>query len=254
MDTGTIIYIITMGWTLIIFGGLTYLIVKKKDYFLISGFYKRSEEEKVYLQKSGYLNAMAKAMTISFWIFTLTFIVGLLPIPYGFEIGIGIFLIVLLGGMIWIQRYEVPYRRKRATWTTAIISIVTLGFIIAIFVVGYIDNEIKVNQDIFEITGMYGLELDIDDIEHITLLDELPEVIMKTNGFATTNLLKGRFQLVEPYGTCTLFIQKRTNPVLYIQTKDDYVMIARKDANETRVLHDLLIQEKNRLANNESYE
>lgn len=244
MDTGTIIYIITMGWTLIIFGGLTYLIVKKKEYFLISGFNKRSEEEKVYLQENGYLDAMAKALTISFWIFALTFIVGLLPVPYGFEIGIGIFLIVLLGGMIWVQRYEVPYKRKKAIWTTAIISIVTLGFIIAIFVVGYIDNEIKVNQDIFEITGMYGLELDIDDIEHMTLLDELPEVIMKTNGFATTNLLKGRFQLVEPYGTGTLFIQKRTKPVLYIQTKDDYVMIARKDANETKELYESLIQAK----------
>src|SRR5690625_7779885 len=83
MDKGKLIYILTMGWTLIIYGGLTYLVAKKKDYMLLSGFHRRPEEEQEYLHKSGYLDAMGKLLTITFWIFVAVFILGLLPIPFG---------------------------------------------------------------------------------------------------------------------------------------------------------------------------
>ncbi|MBU5465931.1 DUF3784 domain-containing protein [Virgibacillus sp. MSJ-26] len=243
MDKGKLIYILTMGWTLVIYGGLTYLFAKKKDYMLLSGFHRRPEEEQEYLQKSGYLDAMGKLLTITFWIFVAVFILGLLPIPYGFELGIGIFLIALLGGMVWVQRYEVPHKRKKKTWITASISGASLLFIIGAIGYGYLDNDVQVNHDTFEITGSYGVEWKIDTIESVKLLDALPKVKMKTNGFAPGNLLKGKFRLEEPYGTGRLFIDKKADtPVLYVATQDDYVMINRKNKNDIDDMYRKLIE------------
>src|SRR5699024_3144666 len=243
MDKGTIIYILVMCWVLLIYGGITYLFAKKRDYMLLSGFHKRSKEEKEYLEESGYLDALGKLFTITFWIFAITFILGLLPIPYGFEIGISVFLIYLLIGMVCIQRYEVPHKRKKMTWIMSIISGATLLFVIGITAVGYLDNEVTVNEVTFEISGMYGVEWDVADIEMVELLDELPEVNIKTNGFATSNLLKGRFRLEDPYGSGLLFIHKNSDSkVLYVATDDDYVMINKKYANETEDIYEELVR------------
>lgn len=243
MDKGKLIYIFTMGWTLIIYGGLTYLIAKKKDYMLLSGFHRRPEEEQEYLHESGYLDAMGKLLTITFWIFVAVFILGLLPIPFGFELGIGLFLIILLGGLIWVQRYEMPHKRKKMTWITAGISGATLALIIGTIGYGYLNNDVQVNHDTFEITGSYGVEWKIDHIESVELLDALPEVEMKTNGFAAGNLLKGKFRLEEPYGIGRLFIDKKANtPVLYVATKDDYVMVNRAKDNDIKSIYKQLFR------------
>lgn len=241
MNTGTLIYIITMGWSLLIIGGLTYLLVKKKDYTLISGFSKRSDKEKEYLAKSGYLDALSKLLHISFWIFFITFILGLLSVPYGMEIGLVVFVLVLMIGIIFVQRYEVPHKRKKMLWIMSIISAATILFIGIIVGIGYMENEIKVENDTFTITKMYGVEWDIADIHIVELLEEHPNVISKTDGFATSGILKGRFVLEKPYGKGKLFIQNKSGPFLYIETKEEYVIISRKDPADTEELYyDLL--------------
>lgn len=55
MSTGTMIYIITMGFSLCIFGGITYLMNKTGDFSILNGFSNRPEDEKEYLQKMAIL-------------------------------------------------------------------------------------------------------------------------------------------------------------------------------------------------------
>ena len=243
MSTGKLIYIITMGFTLISFGGITYLFKKKKDFSLLSGYSNRPEEEKQYLQESGYLKAMSNVFFTSFWIILVTFIVGLFPIPWAFEIGLSVFIIYLMIGFIWVQRYEVPHKRKKMYWLSGILSGGTLIFIAVIATLGFIDNnDFHIHEDTFEISGMYGVEWDLEDIEKVQLLDELPEVIMRTNGFAMSNVLKGKFNLEEPYGSGLLFIQGDEKPYLAIITEDSYIIMNRKESEETIQLYDELIQ------------
>ncbi|MFB1050236.1 hypothetical protein [Paraliobacillus sp. JSM ZJ581] len=44
MDKSNVILFIIMAWTLLVYGGVTYLIVKKKAYGLMSGFSNRSDD------------------------------------------------------------------------------------------------------------------------------------------------------------------------------------------------------------------
>lgn len=241
METSTIIYIIAMGWGLIIYGGITYLIVKKKEYSLISGFLNRPKEEQEFLIKNGYMEATGKLFKWTFYLFLLTFIIGLLPIPYGFEISISVFLIALLGGMVWLQKYELPAKRKKMYWITGSISFITFAFVGGIIGYGLIDNEITVDRDTLTISGMYGIEWDLADVESVKLLDELPDVITKSNGFATSGVLKGRFRLEEPYGGGgLLFVKGEKGPFLYVATDSEYLILNRDDHHETEQLYKTL--------------
>lgn len=237
MESSTIIFIIAMGWALIIYGGITYLIVKKKEYSLISGFLNRPKEEQEYLIKNGYMEAMGRFFKITFYLFALAFLLGLLPIPYGFEVGITIFLLVLLVGMVWLQKYELPKKRKKMYWVTSSISIALFAFISGITIYGFSGNKVMIHNGTFEVSGMYGIEWKIADIESVELLDELPKVITKSNGFATSELLKGRFRLEDPYAGGLLFIKEKKAPYLYITTNSDYLILNRDDPKETLQLY-----------------
>jgi len=242
MSTGALIYLITMGWTLIILGGITYLFRKKQDYTLVSGFSNRPDEEKEFLKESGYIDALGRLLTTTFYLFLAAFIFGLLKVPFAFEISLGVFILVLMIGIIWIQRYEVPHKRKKMFWITGIISAATIIFIAAITGIGYIDNKVNVHENTFEITGMYGVEWNLAEIEKVELLNELPKVEFRTNGFAISGILKGRFTIEEPYGNGLLFIQERTAPYLYVATNEEYVIINRKNSSETKeICEDLLL-------------
>lgn len=242
MSTGTIIFIITMGWALIIHGGLTYLIVKKKEYSLISGFLNRPKEEQEYLIQNGYMEALGKIFKVSFYLFAATFLLGLLPIPYGFEIGIALFLIVLLGGLIWMQKYEVPQKRKKMYWITSIIMAVTVALVGGLTIAGLVDNEVTVNHEAFKISGMYGVEWPIEEIKSVELLDTLPEVITKTNGYASSGQLKGHFLLEEPYGSGLLFVNLKNPPYLYVATNKDFLILNKKNSEETKTIYESLLK------------
>lgn len=228
---------ILLGWVLLIYGGLTFLIVKKKDYTFISGFSNRPKEEQERLIQSGFIEALGKLLVMTFFLFVITYVFWLLSVPHSLEIGFSVFTVALLGGMMWIQRFEVKKKRKKMFWITGSISIGTLLFIVGLNLVGMQENDVRVDETTLTVTGMYGVEWELADIQSVELLEELPEVIMRTNGFSLANYLKGRFRLEKPYGGGLLFIQKKSPPYMYVVTEDDYFILNRKQANETRELY-----------------
>ncbi|MEL3971922.1 PH domain-containing protein [Rossellomorea oryzaecorticis] len=89
-----------------------------------------------------------------------------------------------------------------------------------------------VAKDSFEITGMYGDKWKIEDIEEVTLLDEMPEVTWKINGYGLSTTAKGVFKVKE-YGRSLLFIKKES-PYIYIKVGDQHVFINGGSPEETK--------------------
>ena len=243
MSTDTIVFLITMGFTLIIHGGLTYLVVKKQDYSLISGFYNRPEEEQQQLIENGYPQAIGRLLFYTFIILFISVILALFQIPYGFEIGMLLFLIVLLGGSIYVQKYELKHKRKKYYWITGIVAAIVITFVIVLGYLGLEEHDVIINDRQLKVTGLYGVEWPIDEIDRVKLLDELPDVVAKSNGFAAFNRLKGSFRLKEPYGGGgKLFVYKGRAPYVYIEKDDDYIILNQKDGSETQKLYDQLLE------------
>lgn len=229
MSKGMIVFTIIMGWTLLIYGGITYLIVKKKEYSLISGFYNRPEEEKKYLIEHGFLDKLGKVLTQSFFLLLLAFLLTLFKVPFGGEIGFGLFILHMFIGLVYVTIFEVPHKRKKYMWVISIIFSVTIIFIGVIYGLGQIENDVTVTDDQLIISGMYGVEWSLDEIDEVKILDELPEIIARTNGFSTSSMLKGKFRLEDPYGTGRLFVKKGEKPYLYISKDDEFIILTRDD-------------------------
>ena len=74
------------------------------------------------------------------------------------------------------------------------------------------------------------------DIESVTLVDNLPRILRRTNGFSSGGLLRGNF-LLEEWGRGKLFINRNSPPYLVVRTRDAFVVVNFEDAAQTRELY-----------------
>lgn len=71
------------------------------------------------------------------------------------------------------------------------------------------------------------------------LLDEMPDVTLKQNGFGLATMAKGQFK-VKDYGNSPLFIHKDSSPYLYIDLEEEKVFIKSKHPEQTKKWYALL--------------
>ncbi|MCM3241924.1 DUF3784 domain-containing protein [Cytobacillus firmus] len=214
----------------------------KKAYWLISGFASRPEEEKESLIENRYPQKIGSLL-----IGTAIGMLVLLPLSFtefrfAAEAQFGFMLVILLGGLVYLSRYEVPAKRKRSYIIASILFIVTFGPIVYLTVSSHKGYEMALEEDSFEISGMYGDMWDYRDIQSVQLLEEMPEVTWKQNGIGLPTLAQGHFK-VTGYGSSLLFIQKEHTPILYIEVKDEQIFVNSKDSSETQIWYEELKKE-----------
>ena len=130
-------------------------------------------------------------------------------------------------------------KTKRSYIISISLFILVIGGISVLSYFSYQGYKLVAKNDSFEITGMYGDEWQYKDIKSVELMDELPEVTVRTNGVGLPTLSKGHFK-VTGYGSSLLFIQKGSSPYIYIELKDKKVFINDKDPEQTRLWYQQL--------------
>ncbi|WP_318505586.1 DUF3784 domain-containing protein [Bacillus sp. T3] len=137
-----IILFFTLGWA----------IRSKKAYFLISGFAFRPKEEQQRLIENGYpqkTGALLQLVAIG-----MVLILPLLFTDFKFaiECQFGFMLVSLLGGFIYLSKFEIPRKRKRSYIISTSLFVVTCSLVVGLYIVGYQDYELVSNDNSFEIT------------------------------------------------------------------------------------------------------
>ena len=101
----------------------------------------------------------------------------------------------ILAYLYLINRGRSFYRKNQER--SANLGIYSLGacliFVIVLSFFGFSEDEMIVGESSIEIEGMYGIELNRADIAEINLLDTLPVIGGKLNGFALSDIYKGHF-------------------------------------------------------------
>ncbi|MHC0037036.1 DUF3784 domain-containing protein [Pseudoneobacillus sp. C159] len=207
---------------------LGWAILKKEAYGIISGFATRPTEEQNQLIANGFPQKVGKLFLFTGIGMIILFPLTFTTIAYAIEVQFGFMLLSLLGGLVYLSKYEIPHKRKSTFTMNITIFIVVITGISILYSFGYRDNELIVKEDRFEITGMYGDEWKIADIKKLELLEEMPAIKNKQNGFGTGTIAKGVFS-VEDYGSSLLFIKKGISPILYIQVGDKDIFINGKN-------------------------
>jgi hypothetical protein len=218
---------------IVLFLLLGWAIRYKKNYWLVSGFANKSDEEQKQLIENGY-----PQKTGSVLICTAIGMLILLPLSftsflYTIEVQFGFMLLILFIGLIYISKFDIPKNRKKSYIISSIIFVVTIGFIVGLYYIGYQKSELVQKDHTFVITKMYGDEWKIEDIDQVKLLREMPNVKSKKSGFGTSALSKGQFN-VEGYGSSLLFINHNTSPYIYIKVKETNIFINSKESEETK--------------------
>jgi len=231
--------IITQLILILIFGLFGWAIRFKKAYWLISGFASRSEMEKKELIANGLPQKTGTLLFASACIMLVLLPLAFTPFKFSFEVQFGFMLIFLMGGLIYLSKYELPHKRKRSYLISTSLFIAVIGSLTALSVTSYQGYELNVKEHNFEITGMYGDVWAINDIKQIELMNELPEVTMRTNGVGLPTLSKGHFK-VKDYGRSLLFIQKGSSPYIYIEVGGENIFINDKDPSKTKAWYELL--------------
>ncbi|MBP3038549.1 DUF3784 domain-containing protein [Bacillaceae bacterium Marseille-Q3522] len=205
----------------------------KKAYGLISGFSNRPLEEQQQLIDLG-LPQKTGALLIA----TAAGMLLLLPMSftsfsYTLEIQFGFMLIFLLGGMIYLSKFEIKSKRKRSFMISTSLFILVNSFVSVLYFLGTKDYDLLITDNQFEVTGFYGDEWPLQDVQKIKLLDEMPNVSRKENAFAVATIAKGYFS-VDGYGSSLLFLHKNVSPYLCIKLPDKTIFINAKTAAQTR--------------------
>jgi hypothetical protein len=226
---------------ILIFLFFSWAIVKKQWYWLISNFNGRSKEEQQRLIENGYPQRVGKLMFA-----TAAGMVILLPLSftafeYSIDVQFGFMIVFLLGGLIYLSKYELKEKRNRSYIISSFVAIGTVGFCGVLFYLGYQDFELKEHQDSFEITGMYGDEWSYSEIQTVELLEEMPEVVLRQNGFGLATMSKGQFK-IQSYGNSLLLIHKGSSPYLYIETKSKKIFMNSKNPKQTKEWHEILVE------------
>ena len=225
-----------------------WLIKHKKMYWLISGYNTMSKDKKKKVDVEGLGKHIANMCFVMAGIIFLGafFLVNKEMIFFG--ITYAGFLPVIIYTLVAAQKYDGNTKDAKGKMKKG--TKIVLGIIIAILMIGSIWITLmlynstlpagySIDGEILRISGVYGQEVDINEIQNISLKQDIPEVIKKTNGSAINGMLKGNFEL-EEIGKATLFVDLSKSPYLFIETTSQKIIINLDDSHMTKALYDEL--------------
>jgi Domain of unknown function (DUF3784) len=90
--------------------------------------------------------------------------------------------------------------------------------------------EIKVSKQQIYVSGIYSVTAEVESLE---LVEVLPKILKRTNGFSYGSTFKGNFKL-ENYDKAKLYLESLTGPYILVKTKDgNSIFINTKTESET---------------------
>lgn len=178
--------------------GINYGVMKlaEKDPGIISGF-KMSEDPQQRERDRIWLDRLFSYMRRAN---IATLIGGAIGIVSGSHI-IYIFALILpisIAVMLAYARRDTGSQKKGGN-TVMVITILVVILIVSIPIL-YLSRsnlEVSFSDDMMEISGLYGREIPLSDINEVTLCNSLPEISLRTNGFSLGDTCLGHFRTTE---------------------------------------------------------
>lgn len=230
----------------ILLTGVGFLVTESNAKYLLSGYNTMSEEERQQFDIKGYIPFFKK-----FHIFLGTSLgcIGLV-IFYFIDVDdsglfLGCYPILCYTYFIW--KSNQLYAHSQTTKQKIFIYMVIVGLFILLaliyygFKVSLKDNELHVTTTKIEITGTYGIELSKKDIKSITLVNDLPPMAHKTNGFALETVKKGYFR-TQTGEKVKLLINSSQKPILLIITTKQEKIYYTSKTKSTHLVYKALMQ------------
>ncbi len=127
--------------------------------------------------------------------------------------------------------------QSQAKIGVVILAVVMLG-VGGMLVYGYQDNQLEISSEELIFSGMYGLEIQREAVAELRIIDRLPKITKRTNGFATQHMLKGKFR-TEDGKKVHLILNARQGPFLEINRSKKPTVYFSLEQNSQTVVQQL---------------
>ncbi|MGQ9620599.1 MAG: hypothetical protein ACUVTX_06385 [Bacteroidales bacterium] len=115
-------------------------------------------------------------------------------------------------------------------------ALLVLAVPVLITVYGCREIKLEFSDSGLKIKGMYGMFIKYQDIIKTDTISILPDIKIRTNGFAAARNLKGNFRL-QDNTKAKLFIKKNIPPYINIKTEENNIFINFSNAEKTISLY-----------------
>lgn len=210
-----------------------YLVKEKKMYWLISGYNTAKKEEKERYDIEGLANFLATQM----YIMAGLFVIASVMIYFRQDILGGlVFFLILPQSMYLVIKAQSFYKAKeeekakvrKQTVFLGIFLAVTIIFVSGLLYLSYIPAVIDLEDEYVDIKGLYGRKLYYSEITNISLEENIPKIVKRTNGSSIGEIKKGRFSL-ENQENVLLFLEKDGPDYLVIEYQGRKIIFNSKD-------------------------
>lgn len=215
-----------------------------KMYFLISGYNTMREEKKANVDTEKLGRLMGVYCYANGGVLILTGMFNALGIEFGLSPSLIFLAVSTVYLLIKAQKYDHNIydengKLKKGAWKQLALPLGATAAIL-IFVATlmlFLSKETKVIllDGGFEIQGIYGDIYSWDSIEEVKLIEELPNIEMRTNGSAVGARLKGHFRTTE-FGQVKLFVDAKKEPFICIKTSREIIIFNTDDSERTESL------------------
>lgn len=242
-----------MLFSVLLTAGLGVAVKYYKAYWLISGYNTMSKEKKKNVDVEGLANFMGNMTFIMAALMLLATVLFMVDKEMLGGLMFALFVPLSIYAIIGAQKYDGNTKNPDGTMKkrTKIFVGVICGFLILTtigigFLIYYSNKpaEFDLGDEYFQIKGIYGETIQIEDISDISLSDELPNIIFKNNGYSMGSIKKGNFKL-ESIGNAKLFVDTSVPPFIYIKRNDTFVILNCEEEKQTRILYQELVENIN---------
>ena len=155
--------------------------------------------------------------------------------------------VLLAAALLGVFAYKIGHRRngnKGRSWAITLMSIIfgITVLVAGILLVVVLDPDVQVVGDRIQVSGLYKRDIHLEDVEDVSLKQELPVIKDQVNGLSIGNTLRGTFR-IEGGEISTMFVQKNTPPFIHIRTGERLFVINFRDSQETEDLYGEIMEE-----------
>lgn len=224
----------------LLFMAIGFMVTEKNAKYLLAGYNTMKEEDRKKVDIKGYLQYFKKFHIYLGVSFT---VLGVILAYFVSENAGGIFLAVYpILAYIYFFLTSSKYAKelsKKGNKIGVAVLIGSLILVIGLLVYGFKENKIFINDDHITIEGFYGEMLSEAEIQRIELVDQLPEITLRTNGFALGSIRKGYFK-TKGGDSVKLILNSDHKPIiLLIKTDGKKIYYSAKDTPNEEVLNDI---------------
>lgn len=221
---------------------------KMKWYFLISGYNTMSKERKANVDTKGLGRMTGMYMYFLALIFA---VMGALQWMGKPAVSVPIMLAIAAATVVFIMKAqkfngnlvdENGKWKKGASKQLKIPIIILVITSIGVAILMYFSTQqsgIVASEEALKIGGMYGDTYEWAEMEQLSLIEELPEISMRTNGSAVGSQLKGHFKF-ENGEKAKLFVDKSVPPFISFVVNDKKTIFNLDTADETAMFYKMM--------------